>query len=192
MDYNKEELEATRRKFVAQQKKMIIKFIFFLIFVIFVILVYQLFNYNKANKQNEVKSIEQNAKEISHEIEEMSVSSEVSNCSTNEIQIQILNGLKKQLPQTIDQLTVLRDAEFKDNILIFKIEIDDRKISQEDLDKFNSSKLNTLLLKNKPIACSLMTNIANWDELWKINYSYFLLQSGMEVGHVTFSKGECR
>ena len=184
MDYNKEELEATRRKFVAQQKKMIIKFIFFLIFVIFVILAYQLFNYNKANKQNEVKSIEQNAKEISHEIEEMSVSSEVSN--------QILNGLKKQLPQTIDQLTVLRDAEFKDNILIFKIEIDDRKISQEDLDKFNSSKLNTLLLKNKPIACSLMTNIANWDELWKINYSYFLLQSGMEVGHVTFSKGECR
>ena len=174
MDYNKEELEATRRKFVAQQKKMIIKFIFFLIFVIFVILAYQLFNYNKANKQNEVKSIE------------------LSNGSTNEIQIQILNGLKKQLPQTIDQLTVLRDAEFKDNILIFKIEIDDRKISQEDLDKFNSSKLNTLLLKNKPIACSLMTNIANWDELWKINYSYFLLQSGMEVGHVTFSKGECR
>ena len=160
MDYNKEELEATRRKFVAQQKKMIIKFIFFLIFVIFVILAYQLFNYNKANKQNEVKSIEQNAKEISHEIEEMSVSSEVSNSSTNEIQIQILNGLKKQLPQTIDQLTVLRDAEFKDNILIFKIEIDDRKISQEDLDKFNSSKLNTV--ENKLLLFPAAIGYGSW------------------------------
>lgn len=187
----KEELDARRKEFVIQQKKLMIKFILFLLVVISVILMYQLLSYNKESKKQEIKSLDQQSQEINQEIGELAVSSEITNKSTNEIQIQILNGIKKQIPQTIDQLTVIRDAEFLDNVLTFKIEIDDRKLSKEDLDKFNSSKLNTLLLKNKPIACSLMKNISNWDDLWKIKYSYYLLQSLTEVGHATFNKGEC-
>ena len=187
----KEELDARRKEFVIQQKKLMIKFILFLLVVISVILMYQLLSYNKESKKQEIKSLDQQSQEINQEIGELAVSSEITNKSTNEIQIQILNGIKKQIPQTIDQLTVIRDAEFLDNVLTFKIEIDDRKLSKEDLDKFNSSKLNTLLLKNKPIARSLMKNISNWDDLWKIKYSYYLLQSQTEVGHATFNKGEC-
>lgn len=187
----KEELDARRKEFVIQQKKLMIKFILFLLVVISVILMYQLLSYNKESKKQEIKSLDQQSQEINQEIGELAVSSEITNKSTNEIQIQILNGIKKQIPQTIDQLTVIRDAEFLDNVLTFKIEIDDRKLSKEDLDKFNSSKLNTLLLKNKPIACSLMKNISNWGDLWKIKYSYYLLQSQTEVGHATFNKGEC-
>lgn len=181
----------TREEFVRQQKKLIIKFILFLIIVIGVILAYQLMQYNQSSHKKEIQGIDDQTKELNQEIENLSISSNVTNVHSNETQINILNGIKKQLPQKIDPITTLQEAEFKDNVLVFQIIIDDRKLSAEDLAKFNSSKLNTLLLKNKPIACSLMRNIKNWDELWKIKYTYSLMQGEKEVGHATFSKGEC-
>ena len=64
----KEELDARRKEFVIQQKKLMIKFILFLLVVISVILMYQLLSYNKESKKQEIKSLDQQSQEINQEI----------------------------------------------------------------------------------------------------------------------------
>ena len=78
----KEELDARRKEFVIQQKKLMIKFILFLLVVISVILMYQLLSYNKESKKQEIKSLDQQSQEINQEIGELAVSSEITNKST--------------------------------------------------------------------------------------------------------------
>lgn len=182
-----------QKEYLNNQKKTIVKLIIFLLIVVAVIVTYQIRSFNKQSTELEKINLEKQIKQI--DISNTDISVNYSELEQNNVsskrQFEILTNIKKLLPQTIDEITVLDKVSFNDNVLMFGVTINSDKLDDEGKQKLSTSGLNTLLLKNKPVACSLMNSFQGWQDDWKVGYEYYFSNPNQKIGYATFNKEDC-
>lgn len=190
---DKQSLDELRAKFIRAQKRKIAITLIILIVTAILLFVWKAYDARKQEQEQMRASRNSQIQQIqSQMLQADESSSDVDTVFAR--QNQITEAIKKSqpLPIMIDPVSSITDVFFKDNSLLFRVEINNEKLKPDEQEKMkDTATINQILLKNKTVACNLMKNLPSWDGNWSVSYEYYFKTPLKMIGSISFEYQGC-
>ncbi|MGN1356783.1 MAG: hypothetical protein ACI4VX_03750 [Succinivibrionaceae bacterium] len=190
---DKQSLDELRAKFIRAQKRKIAITLIILIVTAILLFVWKAYDARKQEQEQMRASRNSQIQQIqSQMLQADESSSDVDTVFAR--QNQITEAIKKSqpLPIMIDPVSSITDVFFKDNSLLFRVEINNEKLKPDEQEKMkDTATINQILLKNKTVACNLMKNLPSWDGNWSVSYEYYFKTPLEMIGSISFEYQGC-
>ncbi len=191
------DIDEKRKEYIkAQKKKISVALIVLIIFAILVF-VWKAYDAKQQQQTQEKEAKSQQINQIQSQINNLNNDSSANLNTTDTIfdkQNKIVEAIKRSqpLPIKIDDITYIKDVFFKEDALVFSVEIDNERLKSDEQEKMkDKAAIEQILLRNKPVACNLMKNLLTWEGSWSISYQYYFRNPLEEIGSINFEPSGC-